>query len=129
MEYNDILTPEIDEAAARALYEFIALLKSRGCEHIQVIGFLHNKKGAKIRLEPIETFDSYDLKQWNTAGNAYSLQIINVVASLNSGYADLTVEYKPNLTSNIKWKNLIWPTLVLIALAKYLIPSQLFQEL
>ena len=122
MNRHSVLSPSIDEDAAKALYDFIQD-SNDGIISAHVKGYLHNSKGAVIRLEPIEKLRSNDMKRWNKIAARRGLYVSNVEASLTSGHADLTVEYKPSTKlTMIEWKNLIWPGLLLIALTRYLLP-------
>ena len=122
MQSHRVLNPSIDEDAARSLLKFITDMND-GITHARVVGYLHGGNGAKIRLEPVEKFNTKTVNKWNKLGKRCGLHVSNVEADLTAGHADLHVEYKPSRHFNmIEWKNLIWPLLVLIALTKYALP-------
>jgi len=122
MNHNSVLSPTIEEDAAKSLYDFIQDLND-GILNAHAKGYLHGGLGAKIRLEPIEQFETRDTIQWKKMAARRGLEVTNVRANLTSGHADLIVEYKPGKVNIMReWKNLIWPALVLVALMKYMLP-------
>ena len=122
MNHNSVLSPTIQEDAAKSLYDFIQDLND-GILTAHAKGYLHGGLGAKIRLEPIEQFETRDTERWEKMAIRRGLELKNVRANLTSGHADLIVEYKPGkVTIMREWKNLIWPALVLLALMKYIVP-------
>ena len=56
-----VYDPSIIDDAAKSLYKFCKMFNARSTDSsVRVIGYLHGNRGAKLRIEPIETCSTRD---------------------------------------------------------------------
>ena len=119
---NSVYTPSIKDAAAKALYNFTKQFNDESEDNcIRVLGYLHGRQGAKMRIEPVEKCPSRDPKRWKKLAENAKCKILNVQVSAADACVDICVEYKPSSSfmKNFQWQQLLLPIILLVLVLKY----------
>jgi hypothetical protein len=119
---DSVYKPEIDDDAAKALYTFTKQFNDASEDNsIRVVGYLHGRRGAKMRIEPVEKCSTRNLRKWKRMAATSQCKILNVQVSASEACVDICIEYKPStsLLKNIQWQRYLLPAILLVFLLKY----------
>ena len=119
---DSVYTPTIEDDAAKALVNFTKMFnKSSDDYSARVLGYLHGKYGARLRVEPVERCSSRTMESWNRMAKRANCEILDIQVNAADACADICVEYKPDnsIFNRLKWHTLLLPTLIVVLLLKY----------
>ena len=116
-----VYSPSIQDDAAKSLYHFCKKYNTRNQDSsIRVLGYLHGNRGAKLRIEPVETCSTRHISKWKRLARETNCRIMNISVNASEGHVDICTEYKPSDSIiKVKWQQLLLPAVILIILLKY----------
>ena len=91
------LNPEITKKIVQTQKDLISQVNENHVDGVvEIVGYLRNGKGAKIRISNLEYIDEDDLHFWIFCCEKNNSKSVNYVANFGDGNITLDVEYKSN---------------------------------